>query len=393
MLLLHSLRPRHLAAACRCEAPDAQSERLAARSLLPPLVAQIVRMPDCAAAQLSNTAEALASGGLRSLDADTARAVGARFSALLEPGPGDGAVQLKAVVKLLEALQSAQCEPSGELLARIGEWVAAAGAADEAAGGGQAGPGRARVLGPPVAAARLLRVWSCASWQEELPMPAVWALAHSAAEGAGEAWGGIVGYHLSATLHCLGTLVSKAKGGAADAADVAYATPSGLHGHIARWGGVAIARIVPEDAGASQDLAWAVMALHRLRVAPDAATADRAAAKAAAVAERVQGRALPAFALQIIPPLVAWHKQGLAPDLAPAAKAFAARAREWAAACKDSGQLSSCRWALRLITGVARVSLPRLPVPHRHFRQEGNEPSGEEGGAAMQGRLEQGKGG
>lgn len=296
------------------------------------------------------------------------------------------------MAKLLDVLHTAQCEPSGELLARVGEWVAAAGAADAGAGVSQAGPGRARALHPPGAAAWLLRVWCFARRQEELPMSAVWALARSAAEGACEAGAGFAGQNMSATLHALASLASKATEGAGDATGAARTTPSDLHGPIARWGGLAVARIVPDDAWASKNLAWSVGAMFRLRVAPDAATAAQAAAKTAAVTGRVQSRVLPAFAHQIIPPLVAWHKQGLVPDLAPAAKALAARAADWAAACTNSDRFRTCIWALKLLTDAAHVSMPCVPVPCRELRQEGSKRSGEKGEGVAQGRVEQREG-
>lgn len=360
-------------------------------SLLPVLVPQFVRgIPDCAAPQLSGTAEALAR--LRSLDAGTSRAIGARFAALLVPGPSAGAVELKHVAKLLDALQRARCEPGGELLARVAEWVAAAGAADAAAGVGQAGPGRARALHPPGAAARLLRAWCFATRREELPMSAVWALARGAAEGACAAGAGFAGQSLSATLHALASHASKATKGAGDATGAACTTPSDLHGPIAKWGGLAIARIVPEDAWASKNLAWSVTAMFRLRVAPDAATAACAAAKTAAVAKRVQSQVLPLFALHIIPPLVAWHKQGLVPDLALTAKALAARAADWAAACTNSNRMQSCKWALKLLMNAAQVSMPCVPVPCRELRQEGSKQMGKKGEGVAQSKVEQSEG-
>jgi len=198
----------------RCTSSDAalEGKRLAALVLLPSLIVSFRRfVPACSSQELSNTAFALASTSLQCLDSDTAQAIDACFCPLLIPRRFDSTLELKNLSKLLHAFQNSGFAPSCELLICAREWVLAAAAADEAASSGRAEAGRGRVLVPPAAAAQLLRAWANSGWPEQLPMPAVWALARSAADGAGvaEARGGFSGRMLTNTLYALACLVRK----------------------------------------------------------------------------------------------------------------------------------------------------------------------------------------
>ena len=245
---------------------------------LPALVATFTRdMAKCLPRELSSTALALASAGLRSLDSATARAIDGHFCCFLAPGQSQGqneaegqrwdknvgaaelqsvaellqrqgqgqgqgerAVHLPSVADLLQAFCLARHEPSAQLLALCAEWVAASAAFSAVAPGlgkGSVNPSQACAMGPPAAAARLLRAWAKGGWPQELPMDAVWALAASAAAGAGtpEGRGGFSRRDLPQTLYSLAYLVTRRRLHAPGVEVVVSIMPGSLQGAIARW--------------------------------------------------------------------------------------------------------------------------------------------------------------
>lgn len=58
-------------------------------------------------------------------------------------------------------------------------------------------------------------------------------------------------------------------------------------------------------------------------------------------------------------PLEQWHRLGLAPDVTPAAKAFAARAAELVAAYEGEQDLGVIKRSMSVLAHAAK-----LPVPH-----------------------------
>lgn len=265
-------------AACRFK--DSEDERRLAARPLPALVATFTcDMASCLPLELSSTALALASTGLRSLDSATARAIDGHFCCFLARGQGQGqneaegqhwdkkdgaaelqsvavllqrqgqgqgqgerAVSLSSVAALLQAFCLARREPSAQLLAQCAEWVAASAASSEVGAGlglgkGFANPSQGCALDLPAAAARLLRAWANGGWSQELPMDAVWALAASAAAGAGapKGRGGFTGRDLPQTLYSLAYLVSRRQLHAHGVEVVLSIMPGSLQGAIARW--------------------------------------------------------------------------------------------------------------------------------------------------------------
>lgn len=263
-----------------CRLKDSADERRLAARPVPALVATFTRdMASCLPRELSSTALALASPGLRSLDSATARAIDGHFCCFLARGQGQGqgqneadgqrwdkkdgaaelqsvaellqrqgqgqgqgesAVRLASVADLLQAFCLARREPSAQLLALCAEWVAASAALMEvgsALGKGSVNPSQACTMGPPTAAARLLRAWAHGGWPQELPMDAVWALAASAAAGAGapKGRGGVIGRDLPQTLYSLAYLVSRRQLHAHGVEVVVSIMPGSLQDAIARW--------------------------------------------------------------------------------------------------------------------------------------------------------------
>lgn len=337
--------------------------------MLPSLVATFQRViPKCSLQDLSNTAAATSDLGC--LDDDTARTLDACFRRMLVPGqcsslldPEKGLQSdVKSVARLLHAYRGSGYQPTKELLAHIRNWVIAAVDADSAARKGGSTPGRGRVLGPPGAAANLLTIWANSRWsgKRALPMPAVWALARSAAEGAGVAAGGFEGRALSSALFALGRLVGEGQGRGGDGAlGGTIQTPNSLRAAIARWAGLAVARISPAAPFALVDLGWAVWGVHASGFTPDATTAAAAAEKLAAALPREQGgKQLLAIAGLVSRPLAAWHQLGLVPELAPAARALAARSLEMAAACRDERALRELVGYLKALYDAAKLPMP-----------------------------------
>ena len=261
-----------------CRFKDSEDERRLAARPLPALVATFTRdMASCLPRELSSTALALASTGLRSLDSATAHAIDGHFCCFLARGQGQGqneaegqrwdkkdgaaelqsvsellqrqgqdqgqgerAVHLPSVADLLQAFCLARHEPSARLLALCAEWVAASAAFSEVGSGlgkGSVNPSQACAMGPPAAAARLLRAWANGGWPQELPMDAVWALAASAATGAGapKGRGGFSGRDLPQTLYSLAYLVTRRRLHAHGVEVVISIMPGSLQGAIARW--------------------------------------------------------------------------------------------------------------------------------------------------------------
>lgn len=292
---------------------------------------------------------------LGALDHETARLFDAWMCLLLGPGSACGPHLLKGVARLLKGLG---WHASRTLLACVSEWLVAHGDPDHAAGTWEAGAGHSAGLGPPGAAAELLCVLARGAWQLDTSPPAVWALARSAAEGAGApAPDGFNGRNLAHTLFALARLVGRGQRSDVSAAVRDGATPVELRGAIARWARLAVAEAAPGDPHAGQDLAVALWSVHALGVAPDAATAAAAVAKAIAIALSLQGMATVQFVTQVSQPLVAWHALGLVPELEPVALALAARPA--GPRVHEPGVGMAYVRALEALMAEAR-----LPVPH-----------------------------
>ena len=292
------------------------------------------------------------------MDPDTAYALDAAFCRVM--ALKDSTLDLTSIAKLLEGFRECghAAVPSRELLGHAAKWLFAAGEASEAAaekGGSPAG--ERAVIGPPQAAAQLLQAWV----KEELPLPAVWALVASAAAGAGAARADLSmpGRRLCATLHALARLVVRARPWVRPNERDESRVPSGLEGAIVGWASQGVARISPAGSYSRQDLGRVVWSLQVLGVPPDAATAADVVGKVAATAQRAPKEGLRNLLLMAGEPLKQWHRLGLVPDVAPAAKAFAARAAELVAACKGKQDLGRTRWSM---TALARAA--KLPVPH-----------------------------
>lgn len=327
-------------------------------------------IPNCSLQELSNAASATAVMGC--LDADTARMLDACFRRSLVLGQCSSTLDLgrdlqsdlKSVGTLLNAYRDSGLQPSTELLGHIRAWVIAAADADNAARRRGLGAGRGGLLEPPEAAAKLLILWADSCWagKPHLPMQAVWALARSVADGAG-LQDGFEGWAPSSVLSALGRLVSEGQGelGAGGAAGGTVKAPKGLLAGITRWARLAVARVSPSEPFALEDLGAAVWGVHALGVSPDAATAASAAEKlVAALSRKRRGEQLLAIAGQVSQPLVAWHRLGLVPDLAPVARALAARSAAMAFACKDVRALYELAGYMKLLHDAARLPMPDM---------------------------------
>lgn len=230
--------------------------------------------------------------------------------------------------KIVNALQMCSCRrPNRTVLARVSDWVAASVDADGAVHGGEAEEDWGHVLGPPAAAAELLCSWRVFAGLKALPMPAVWGLARSAAAGVGapRAVCGVDGRKLSHTLYALAVLVKESQGAGWDMANGSSSVPLDLGAGIARWAGLAVDRVVPGAAYAGEDLGWALWGVHTLGIVPEAAAGASTVAKVSAVALSLERSALLHFVQQVLPALVFWQDVGLVPDMAPAARALAAK--------------------------------------------------------------------
>ena len=314
---------------CRCGASSAERERLSSRPLLPALVESLRRNMPADAADAANAVYDLYALG--ALDHETARLFDARMCLLLGPGSACGPHLLKGMARLLKGLTASGWQASRTLLVCVDEWLVANGDPDRAAGTWEAGAGHSAGLGPPGAAAELLCVLARGAWQLDVSLPAVWALARSAAEGAGAPVpDGFKGRKLAHTLFALARLVGRGQRSDVSAAVRDGATPVELRDAIARWARLAVAEAVPGELHASQDLSVTLWSLDALGVAPDAATAAAAVTKVIATAPSLEGMATLQFVTRVSQPLAAWHALGLVPDLEAVAFALALRpAKPW----------------------------------------------------------------